>query len=262
MVKKDLKKKPPRQTDVLENLQVNSSKTLQLPTARMPVSNLQAKAIKKFSPGRTQFGKRWQEVGKYATRVFLRHKKHILFRHRAAQMTRTIAFYTTFTPRHRNPPAVRRGKFSCPTSQSRFQFKCRNKKKKKNNTPVKLIRFRFIWELGENKPRWTKTKQKKKRNAGWCDGWGRGGVRNLRAMLYTPLRRVHTRIHSPWYALAKCREFPAATNFSPGTVFGQLTATRNARTASPAWVHFTFAFSARIDASTFAEDFACIFFCT
>ena len=85
---------------------------------------------------------------------------------------------------------------------------------------------------------------------------------NLRAMLYTPLRRVHARIHSPWYALAKCREFPAATNFSPGTVFGQLTATRNARTASPAWVHFTFAFSARIDASTFAEDFACICFCT
>ena len=65
--------------------------------------------------------------------------KHFPFRHRAAKMTRTIAFYTTFTPRIRdgqappiaNPPAARRGKSSCPTSQSRFQFKHRNKKKKK-----------------------------------------------------------------------------------------------------------------------------------
>ena len=162
------------------------------------MSNLQAKAIKKFSPGRTQFGKRWQEVGKYATRVFLRHKKHFLFRHRAAQMTRTIAFYTTFTPRHRNPPAVRRGKFSCPTSQSRFQFKYRNKKEKKIRLSNSFVFDSFgSWErtsLGEQK-------QNKKRRETQADvtggGGGGGGVRNLRAMLYTPLRRVHTRIHSP-----------------------------------------------------------------
>ena len=174
MVKKDFrKKKPPRQTDVLENLQVNSSKTLQLPTARMLVSILQAKAIKKFSPGRTQFGKRWQEVGKYATRVFLRHMKHFPFRQRGAKMTRTIAFYTTFTPRHRDgqdppkPPAVRRGKFSCPTSQSRFQFKYSNKKEKNIRLSNSFVFDSFgSWErtsLGEQKQKKKKRKEKKRK---------------------------------------------------------------------------------------------------
>ena len=191
MVKKDFrKKKPPRQTDVLENLQVNSSKTLQLPTARMLVSILQAKAIKKFSPGRTQFGKRWQEVDKYATRVFLRHIKHFPFRHRAAKMTRTIAFYTTFTPRHRDgqdppkPPAVRRGKFSCPTSQSRFQFKYSNKKEKiyacqTHSFSIHLGVGREQASVNKNK------KKKKKRKETQADVTGGGSQRSSHALYAT-----------------------------------------------------------------------------
>ena len=129
------------------------------------------------------------------------------------------------------------------------------KKKKKKKTSVKLICFRFICErtsLGEQK--------KKKIRRLMFHGWG---LRNLRTFATEKSTYTNT-LTVIWYALAKCREFPAATNCSPATVYQHTAAHCNDKrpSAPPAWVHFTFAFSARRDASTFAADFACTFFCT
>ena len=137
-------------------------------------------------------------------------------------MTRIIAFYTTFTPSLSGRFA--KWNVKCPTSQSRFQFKYRKtkqkkKKKKKNVCQTHL----FSIHLWENKPRWTK----KKKYAGWC--FTGGGFATFER---SPLRKVHTRTHSPWYDTpwqnVENSPLPRTALRQQSTSIQQLTATTNA----------------------------------